>query len=525
MLLDQKILYKLNEIGIALSKERNIPLLLEKILLNAKDLTGADGGTIYTVTSERTLHFEIAISDSLKFHVGGSSHIPVPFDDLPLFLKDGALNDSLMVAYAVNHKKTINIKDAYHEHGFDFSGTRKFDASTGYRTKSVLTVPMKNHEEEVIAVLQLINPREGRPFSSEDEQLAESLASQAGVALTNQLLIANFRSLFESMIRVIAEAIDENSPSTGNHSKRVPIVTLLLAKAVNNTEEGPFRSVRFSEDELYELEIAAFLHDCGKITTPVYIVEKQHKLETIFDRIELVNTRFSTLAEKAEKELLLKKLQWFETHCPREFNSAKGSFSLFEKEFHEKLHQFKEDREFVRKCNEGKEPVTEATLHRLRQIAQMSYSADQPMLTPDELENLSIVKGNLTDKERDIIKHHVVMTYRMLSQLSFPKEWGHVPEIASSHHERVDGKGYPRGLKKEQMSIQARILAIADVFEALSAPDRPYKEALPLSRVFQIMRQLVDEGHLDPDLFEVFFKQRAYLPYALQYLAPEQIDL
>src|ERR1700722_13532137 len=298
MLLDQKILNKLNEIGVALSKERNITLLLEKILISAKELTRADGGTIYTITPERTARFEISMSDSLGFHLGGTSGVPIAFPELQLFAKDGTFNDSLMVAYAVNHEKTINIKDAYHEQGFDFSSTRQFDAKTGYRTQSVLTIPMKNHEGEMIAVLQLINPEEEKSFSSEDGQLAESLASQAGVALTNQLLITNLRALFESLIRVIAEAIDEQSPSTGNHSKRVPIIALLLADAVNATQGGPLKDISFSKKELYELEVAAFLHDCGKITTPVHLVEKQHKLEAIIDRIELVQARFSALAEK-----------------------------------------------------------------------------------------------------------------------------------------------------------------------------------------------------------------------------------
>jgi HD-GYP domain-containing protein (c-di-GMP phosphodiesterase class II) len=524
MLLDQKILYKLNEIGIALSKERNIPALLEKVLLSAKELTGADGGTIYTVTADKRLHFEIAISDSLGFHVGGTSKVPIPFRDLPLFV-DGHFNDSLMVAYAVNHKRTINIKDAYTEYGFDFSGTRAFDAATGYRTKSVLTIPMKDHEGEVIAVLQLINPRSGETFSKEDQQLAESLASQAGVALTNQVLITSLRELFQSLIRVIAEAIDEKSPSTANHGKRVPIIASLLAHAVNTASEGPFKDVHFSEDEIYELEVAAFLHDSGKITTPVHVVEKRTKLETIFDRMQLVHARFSALYEKTQKELALKKLQWFESHYPTEFASAKETFVQFDQEAQEKMRHYRDDQNFVQQCNETRETMTDEALERLARIATIASSANQMLLTENELENLSVITGNLTDKEREIVKNHVVMTYRMLSQLTFPKELALVPEIAASHHERVDGKGYPRGLTKEQMSVQARILIIADVFEALSAPDRPYKEAMPLSRVFNIMQQMVDEGHLDPDLFEVFLKKKAYMAYALQYLAPEQIDI
>ena len=525
MQIDQKILQRLNEIGIALSKEHRRPILLEMILSHAKELTGADGGTIYLVTPEGTLHFEILLSTSLDFHVGGTSSIPVPFEDPALFLEDGSLNDHLMVAYAVNHKKTVNIKDAYHEQGFDFSGTRAFDEKTGYRTRAVLTIPIKNHENDVIGVLQLINPPSEEGFSEAYIQLAQSLASQAGVALTNQFLIHNLRTLFESLIRVLAEAIDEKSPSTGNHSKRVPVLALLLAEAINTSSEGPFRDVHFSREEIYELKVASFLHDCGKITTPIHIIEKKSKLQTITDRIELVHMRYNALIQKMEKEMSVRKLEWFELHYPREFAAAQHAFAPIEAEYHDHVKQLEEQKLWLENVNVNAEKVTGATIERLQEIARITCGNNQPLLTADELENLSVPEGNLTDAEKQIIRHHVVMTYRMLSQLNFPKELRRVPEIAASHHERADGKGYPRGLKNDEMSLQARILIIADIFEALSAPDRPYKLALPLSEVFKIMKGMVEDGHLDPDLYEVFIKTKAYLPYAQQFLSPEQIDI
>jgi HD-GYP domain-containing protein (c-di-GMP phosphodiesterase class II) len=524
MRFDEKALQRLNEIGIALSRESKIPPLLEKILIHAKELLEVDGGTIYTVT-DHLLHFEITLSDSLGLHVGGTSNIPVPFSDLPLRLPEGGANESLMVAYAVNHKQTIHIRDAYHEEGFDFSGTRRFDENTGYRTRAVLTIPIKDHEERVIAVIQLINPLDGGIFSEEDVQLAESLASQAGVALTNQRLILSLKKLFESLIGVIAEAIDEQSPFTANHSKRVPILAQLLAEAVNKASEGYFKEIHFSKEEIYELKVASFLHDCGKITTPIYLSEKKSKLETVFDRVELIQTRFMALNEKIEKDCLLKKLRWFESHYPKEFEAAHEEFSRLDKKYYEELAQNKEDSDFIVKVNEGREKIDPVAIERLRQIAFQSCGESHTLLTPEELEALSIAEGNLTEKEKEIVKHHVVMTYRMLAKLDFPKELKRVPEIAASHHERVDGRGYPLGLKREEMSIQARILAIADVFEALSAPDRPYRKALPLSEIFQIMQGMVEEGHLDPDLFELFLKQKVYLPYAQKYLDPLQIDL
>jgi HD-GYP domain-containing protein (c-di-GMP phosphodiesterase class II) len=523
--LDQKVLQRLNEIGIALSKEHRRTPLLEMILTYAIELTQADGGTVYIVTPENKVHFEIAISSSLGLHVGGTSNVAVPFEDLPLFLEEGAFNDNLMVTFAVNHKKTIKVKDAYYEKGFNFAGTRAFDEKTGYRTRAVLTVPIKNHENDVIAGLQLINPPGEGGFTEADVQLAESLASQAGVALTNQFLIHSLRRLFESLIRVLAEAIDEKSPSTGNHSKRVPLLAELLAEAVNATSEGPLKDVHFSREEIYELKIASFLHDCGKITTPVYIIEKQAKLQTLFDRIELVRTRYAVLRQKTEKELLVRRLNWFELNHPREFAQAQEACIPFESAFHEKVRQNEIDLLWLEEINRGKEPITDATFEKLKRIAATHYGADVPLLTPDELENLSIRTGNLTEREQEIIHHHVVMTYKMLSQLDFPKELRQVPEIAASHHERVDGQGYPRGLKKEQMSLQARILVVADIFEALSAPDRPYKAALPLSEVLQIMQKMVETGHLDPDIYAIFRDKKAYLPYAQKFLSPEQIDI
>lgn len=525
----ENILQQLNEIGIALSKEPSLPKLHEMILKYAMDLTHADGGTIYSVIEKKSARFEIFFSRSRNLHLGGTSSKPIPFADLPLYLENGLSNDSLIVAYSINHKKMVNIKDAYHEAGFDFSGTRRIDEKTGYQTKTVLTVPMKNHEDEVIAVLQLINaidPLTGEVigFSEKDTQLAMSLASQAGVALNNQLLIQNLKQLFESLIRVIAEAIDEKSPVTGNHGKRVPLLAASLAQAVNETHDGLLKEIHFSDEELYELRIASLLHDCGKITTPVHIVEKRKKMETIFDRIEMIDARFSCLFLKEEIELLKRKLNWIQTNDPEIFEKYKGQFQTYEQQTREKVNKIQEDQSFLHACNEGKVKIDETAIERVGHLATTEWDRGQSFLTPDEIENLLIPQGNLTEKERKIIQNHVIMTYRMLSNLPFPKELRNVPEIAASHHERMDGKGYPRGLKGNEMLLQARILAIADVFESLSAPDRPYRRPAPLSQVLQIMKQMVEEGHLDKDLFDIFVKKKVYLEYANRYLKPEQLD-
>src|SRR3954454_1940685 len=299
---------QLNAIGASLSAERDINRLLEAILTAAKTITRADGGTLYRVTDDKTLRFEIVRTSSLKYYLGGTTGNPVPFYPIQLY-KDGKPNNSMVAAYVALTGKTTNIADAYTADGFDFTGTRAFDNKTGYRSKSFLTVPMLNHDKEIIGVLQLINATdaatgEALPFSASDQRLAESLASQAAIALTNRMLINQLEQLFESFINLMNSAIDEKSPYTGGHCQRVPVLTMLLAEPVNDTREGPLRDFTMSEKDRYELKIAGLLHDCGKVTTPVHVVDKATKLETIFDRVHLIDTRFEVLKRDVEIEVL-----------------------------------------------------------------------------------------------------------------------------------------------------------------------------------------------------------------------------
>src|SRR3954467_14501142 len=301
-------LEQLNAIGASLSAERDIHRLLETILAAAKTITRADGGTLYRLTDDKTLRFEIVRTSSLKFYLGGTTGNPIPFYPIQLY-KDGKPNHGMVAAHAALTGKTVNIADAYTAEGFDFSGTRAFDSKTGYRSQSFLTVPMRNHEGEAIGVLQLINaqdPRSGEivPFSASDQRLAESLASQAAIALTNRMLVRQLEQLFESFIQLINTAIDEKSPYTGGHCQRVPMLTMMLAEAVNETAEGPLKDFQMSEKDRYELKIAGLLHDCGKVTTPVHVVDKATKMETIFDRIHLIDTRFEVLKRDFEIEAL-----------------------------------------------------------------------------------------------------------------------------------------------------------------------------------------------------------------------------
>ena len=521
-------LEQLNGIGAALSRERDIDRLLENILEAAKTITGADGGTLYSVTEDQSaLKFEILRTDSLGISLGGTTGKPIDLPLLPLRTADGGPNDSLVAAHAAIHDRTVNIADAYSAAGFDFSGTRAFDQRTGYRSQSFLTVPMKNHDLELIGVLQLINARdpdtgEVITFSQADQSLAESLASQAAIALTNRLLITQLERLFESFVNLINLAIDEKSPYTGGHCQRVPSLTMMLAEAVDATREGPLAAFKMSDRDRYELKMAGLLHDCGKITTPVHVVDKATKLQTIYDRIGLVDTRFEVLKRDAELAALRRQL------ALRPVVDARAEGQELQALQHD-IHALEEDREFLRRCNTGTEAMRPEDQQRVRDIAAMRHwrnpqGVQTSFLTAEEVENLTIRSGTLNQAERDTINYHIVATIKMLETLPWPRHLQNVPEYAGGHHERMDGKGYPRGLTREQMSLQARMMGIADIFEALTAADRPYKSGMTLSQALAIMCRMRDNGHIDPDLFEVFVRERVYLRYGQQFLDAGQVD-
>jgi HD-GYP domain-containing protein (c-di-GMP phosphodiesterase class II) len=520
-------LEQLNEIGAALSQERNLERLLESILVAAKGITRADGGTLYRVVDEgRALRFEIIRTDSLGIAMGGTSGNPISFPDIPLRDESGTPNERNVAACAVNRDMTIVIDDAYTEKGFDFSGTRRFDERNSYRSRSFLTVPMKNHENEIIGVLQLINAQgpEGLvdSFSDADRRLAESLASQAAIALTNRALISQLEELFESFINLINVAIDEKSPYTHGHCARVPELTMMIAEAVNDTAHGPLAEFLMTDKDRYELKIAGLLHDCGKVTTPVHVVDKGTKLETIFDRMRLVDTRFEVLKRDTEINALRRQLA-----CAR--GESSEDEQAVRRACDEELRQLDEERALLRRSNVGGEAMSPEDQQRVRDIgAQRSWcgpdGAVSGCLTPDEIENLTIRAGTLTAKERETINNHIVATIKMLEKLPWPKHLLNVTEYAGGHHERMDGKGYPKGLTREQMSLQARMMGIADIFEALTASDRPYKKGMKLSQAMSILGNMRRNGHIDPDLFEVFVQQKVYLRYAERFLEAAQID-
>lgn len=517
---------RLNAIGVALSAQKDQSKLLEMILNSARELTHADAGTLYMVEPNNdSLRFVMVQNDQLNIHLGGSGQ-PVgdSFSLIPLHLPDGSPNECMIVAWSVLNKKTARIKDAYHEKGFDFSGTRAFDEKTGYRSKSFLTIPLLNHEGEVIAALQLLNKIDSAgttvEFDEEDQGIAESLASQAAVALTNRRLIDELRTLFDSFTQVIASAIDSKSAHTGAHCRRVPDVTLMLAEAANGINFPGLEGFSMTDEDRYELKTAAWLHDCGKVVTPHHIMEKSTKLETLVDRIHFIADRFEIL----RRDLEIAKLK--ETLA-----AAKQGKQLDESRltFYNQLEtQLKDDLAFLQLANTGGEFMADEHLARVANLSKQGWidanGQRKALLSDDEVANLCIRRGTLNQDERKIMEGHMVHTLAMLEQLPFPRHLQRVPEYAGGHHERMDGKGYPRGLTREQMSIPARIMGIADVFEALTAHERPYKKPMPLSQALTIMGRMVEDKHLDGDIYTLFVYKKVYLDYAKKHLRDEQID-
>ncbi len=507
-------------VGVALSAETDTNRLLETILLEAKELTRADGGTLYVRQEEDSLHFAIMRTDSLGIALGGTTGQPTSLPPIPLRdPESGEPNHRHIASYAALRKQSINIPNAYDTTSFDFSGTKAFDARSGYRSVSFLTIPMLDAEGRVVGVLQLINSRDAKtgevvPFDDLDQQTVEVLASQAGVSLQNKLLRDAQRDLLESFIRMIASAIDAKSEYTGGHCERVPMIAEMLAKAACDVETGPFADFQLSELEWYELHIGAWLHDCGKVVTPVHVMDKSKKLETIHDRIETVQARFEILRREA------KILAYERERAGEDPEKVRGDLDV-------ELAALDADLAFLEKTNFGGEFLPREGQERIRRIAERTLEIGgkrAPLLSAEEVQNLSVSRGTLTEKERRIINAHMVHTVNILNALPFPPQLRRVPEYATGHHEKMDGTGYPRGIYAGDMSIPARIMAVADIFEALTAVDRPYKQPKKLSEVMTIMGKMKEQHHVDPEVFDLFISSGVYRRYAEQHLPPELVD-
>jgi len=581
MISEQASFKRLIDIGIALSAEKNPARLMETILLEAMSIGHADAGTLYIRTKQDQLEFRILRTDSLGVAQGGTTGVAVTLPPVDMYLSsaDGKreANHQNIVTDAALTGKTINVHDAYDSTEFDFAGAKKFDAVTGYRSTSFLTIPLKNRQNYVIGVLQLLNATDSRtgavvPFNPDIEPLIEALASQAAVALENQNLIESQKHLLESFIELMASAVDAKSPYTGGHCQRVPALTEMLTRAACDSRKPPFADFSLTEEEWYELHIAAWLHDCGKVTTPEYVVDKATKLETITDRLHEIRMRFEVVKCEAVIEYQRQLLE-----------GARNGVEL-KRALEQRLQALDDDFEFVAECNLGGEFMAASRVERLHRIARIQWTrtlSDRLGISQEEMErkslqpearlpvqenlladradhiiahdiqvhsadplntygfqvevpphkynlgeiyNLSTARGTLTAEERFKINDHIVQTIVMLENLPFPQHMARVPEIAGGHHEKMDGTGYPKKLKGEDMSVPARIMAIADVFEALTAADRPYKQPKTLSESMKIMAQMVQDQHLDGELFRLFLESGVYRAYADQFLLLEQMD-
>ena len=510
-------LSKLIDIGIALSKEKNINILLEKILNEARVISNSDGGTVYLVTDDKQkLNFEIMQTESLNIKFGGSSD-PVPEYIYPvkLYNEDGSKNINNVSAVCALKGKTINIKDAYENDDYDFSGVKGFDEKHKYFSKSFLNIPLINHKDKVIGVLQLLNAQndgEIISFSSEMVELVEALSSQASVALTNQLLIEEQKILFRSFIKLVVDALENKDAVTGGHCNRVPLLTMMFAEHINKDKSEKYKDFSFSEDEMDELDVAGWLHDFGKVATPDHIMNKSTKLEGLFDKIDQIKLRFEILKRDVELDFYKKQIDGNE---------------IDKEVLNSKIQKINDDFSFLEKSNVGGEFMSEDLQKKVYDIAEKTINLNDKsmkILSEAEVDFLTISKGTLSKKDREVMENHVSLTYQLLDKLPYPDHLKQVPFYAGCHHEKINGEGYPNGYSGDQLPLQARIIAIADVFEGLTAPDRPYKEPYKLSKALNILKFMVNDGEIDSDLFNLFISKKLYLAYANENLNPKQID-
>ncbi|MTV50811.1 HD domain-containing protein [Heliobacillus mobilis] len=488
------------DIGIALSAEKEHDRVLEMIVTEARRVTGADAGTLY-LCEESQLTFKIVQNETLKVFLGGQGEPVVNFPPVPMRLEN-------VSAYAALKAECVNIADVYEAKEFDFSGPKRYDNMTGYRTKSMLVVPLKNHESEVIAVLQLINATDEQgeviPFAPELEKVVSSLASQAAISLTNRGLLDSIQQLFHSFVEVMATAIDAQTPYNAHHTRRVAFLAEELGRAINKADRGIFADMVFDEERLEQLVMSAWLHDIGKIATPLSVMNKATRLG---DRRELVLLRMDYIAALLRQEYFEKKM------------ASLGKGDRFADEqleawWSETWRHWENVYELILYADNPSNRITDDKIAELRKVQLSEYidreGKRQPWLTAAELEALCVIKGTLTNSERIQMEEHVQVTKRMLEKLPFPRKLEDVPIWASMHHEHLDGKGYPLGLAGESIPLEARILALVDVFDALTASDRPYKKAMPVDEALRIVGFMVKDGKLDGALLQIFQEQKVW---------------
>jgi HD-GYP domain-containing protein (c-di-GMP phosphodiesterase class II) len=541
--------------GVSFTRERDVSNIMEITLNTARNLTNADGGTIYMLDEQfannpidpgevasRSLRFVALQNETMNTHLKGDDIDVMP--PVPLEV-DGKDNLGNVSAYCANTGEMLNFDDVYDAEGFDFTGTRAYDEANSYRSQSMLVIPLEDHENNIIGVLQLINRRTegGRivGFSDEDIDLVQSVSFPAAASITTQRLINEQVTLFNAFVTVLAEGLGEKSPHTYNHIRRVAALGEAISASLNNWDDGLYADIKFDEDEIVELRLAGWLHDIGKITTPEHIVSKQVKLQFVMDRFEMILERVNSLI----KDYRIAMLEQQVAHL----KNGGGDDRLLELEYEcqQKTEQLAIKLEALLPLNRGGEVLADEAAALIEELAehkvQREYSAEvvidhgQPLVKKidrsrdsgnliDEWEkhNLLIQRGTLNDEERAAINNHADRSWRWLMALPFPRKQKRLPLYAGAHHEHLNGRGYPNGIDAKQMPMQARILAIADIYEALVANDRPYKEPMPLSLAMKILGGMVKSGALDGELMKIFLQSGDYLKYAEEHLDPGQID-
>jgi HD-GYP domain-containing protein (c-di-GMP phosphodiesterase class II) len=502
----------LNKIGVALSTERDTGALLDLILTKSREITSSDAGSLYLVEEEKEnvkhLLFRLTQSDSHQ----------VPFRQFTL-----PIDTRSIAGYAAATGRILNIKDAYRIRGLPFRLNRDFDEKFGYRTKSMLVVPMKNQKDEVIGVLQLINAKRNAavkltskkivqaevvPYSQRSQELAASLASQAAVALENNLLYRQVENLFENFVKASVLAIESRDPTTFGHSQRVAKLTVGLAQAVDRSDSGPCKDIHFSRQEIQELNYASLLHDFGKVGVREEVLVKADKLYP--SQMALVEKRFLYIRKAVELERMRKKMEYLLAHGNQNYE---GPFAVIDEEHGKELAKLDEFLDEIKLANKPT-VLPEKTSEKLVEIAAWSFEdpsgPTEPLLTPDELKFLSIRKGSLDDFERMQIESHVIHSFKFLSQIPWTKELKNIPNIVRAHHEKLDGSGYPDHIRGDAIPFQTKMMTISDIFDALTARDRPYKKAVPVERALDIIRDDVKSQLLDPVLFHLFLEAKIF---------------
>ncbi len=502
----------LNRIGVALSSERNTESLLELILTKSREITTADAGSLYLVEpageGEKHLIFTLTQCESQS----------VPYRQFTL-----PIDRNSIAGYTAATGEVMNIHDVYRMGKLPFKHNRDFDKKFGYRTKSMMVVPMKNQKDEVIGVLQLINakrragvkltsPKEAVeqvvPFSRRSQELALSLASQAAVALENNLLYRDIQQLFEGFVKASVTAIESRDPTTSGHSERVATLTVGLAEVVDRADSGPYKDLHFTRQEIQELRYASLLHDFGKVGVREEILVKANKLYPA--QIELIKKRFHYIKKAVEVDRLRKKLDYVLRNGNQNYE---GVFAGIDAEQQAELQKLDEFLEQILQANRPT-VLPEQVSEKLKEIAGWSFEEptgdSEALISPDELRLLSIPKGSLDSEEIVQMQSHVIHSFRFLSKIPWTKELKRIPEIAKAHHEKLDGSGYPYHMKSDEIPFQAKMMTISDIFDALTAADRPYKKAVSVERALNIIGEDVKSQLLEPNLFHLFKDAKIY---------------